>query len=145
MTGIDFKCDKQRKVTINGKLIEMILFNYKTNISSNKSEIIILLLTEKVKPIFHKKTGLRWVPDANEIYTKNMKCTCPTRKFCVGTQCNLYSTGFASGKNAKNWHHPTPEIPTCWYLWCWVTQNSGVGCIAQRQPPMPGILRSGGI
>ena len=25
------------------------------------------------------------------------------------------------------------------------TQNSGVGGIAQRQPPKPGILRSGGI
>ena len=25
------------------------------------------------------------------------------------------------------------------------TQNSGVGGIAQRQPPTPGILRSGGI
>ena len=65
----------------------------------------------------------------NEIYTKNMKCTCPTRKFCVGTQCNLYSTGlrlgfasgktqllgFASGKNVKNWRHLTRKIPTCWY------------------------------
>ena len=84
-----------------------------------------------------------------------MKCTCPTRKFCVGTQRNLYSTGlrlgFASGKtqllgsalgkNAKNVRHPTPEIPTCWYILRWVTQNSGVGCTAQRQPPTPGILR----
>ena len=50
-------------------------------------------LTLILKPIFHKKTGLRWVPDANEIYTKNMKCTCSTRKCCVGTQRNLYSTG----------------------------------------------------
>ena len=47
----------------------------------------------KFKPIFHQKTGLRWVPDANEIYTKNMKCTCSTQKCCVGTQRNLYSTG----------------------------------------------------
>ena len=58
-----------------------------------------------------------------------MKCTCPTRKFCVGTQRKLYSTGlhldfasgktqligFASGKNAKNWCHLTQKIPTCWY------------------------------
>ena len=33
---------------------------------------------------------------------KKVKCTWPTLKFCVGTQCNLYSTGlrlgFASGK-----------------------------------------------
>ena len=88
-----------------------------------------LISTQTLKPIFHLKTGLRWVPDANEIYTKNMKCTCPTRKFCVGTQRNLYSTGlrlgfasgktqllgFASGKNAKNWRHLTQKIPTCWY------------------------------
>ena len=118
--------------------------------------VIIKLI---LKPIFHLKTGLRWVPDANEIYTKNMKCTCPTRQFCIGTQRNLYFTGlclgftsgktqllgFASGKNAKNWRHPTPEIPTCWYILRWVKQNSGVGCTAQRQPPTPGILRSGGI
>ena len=82
-------------------------------------------------------------------YTKNMKFTCPTWKFCVGTQRNLYSTGlrlgFASGKNVKNVRHPTPEIPTCWYILLWVTQNSGVLCTAQRQPPAPGILRSGGI
>ena len=31
-----------------------------------------------LKPIFHQKTGLRWVPDANEIDINNMKCTCPT-------------------------------------------------------------------
>ena len=88
-----------------------------------------MFLSIHLKPIFHLKTGLRWVPDANEIYTKNMKCTCPTRKFCVGTQHNLYSTGlrlgfascktqllgFASGKNAENWHHLAQKIPTCWY------------------------------
>ena len=46
--------------------------------------------------------GLRWLPHANEINTKQMKCTWPTPDFCVGTQCNLYSTGlrlgFESGK-----------------------------------------------
>ena len=66
----------------------------------------------------------------------------PDSKFCVGTQHNLYSTGlrlgfasgktqllgFASGKNAKNVRHPTPEIPTCWYILRWATQNSGVHC-----------------
>ena len=36
-----------------------------------------------LKPIFHWKLGLRWVPNANEIYTKNMKCTWPTQKICV--------------------------------------------------------------
>ena len=54
-----------------------------------------------VKPIFHWKWGSRWVPNANEMYTKNMKCTWPTPAFCVGTRRNLYSTdwrrGLASG------------------------------------------------
>ena len=31
-----------------------------------------------LKPIFHQKLGSRWLPNANETYTKNMKCTCPT-------------------------------------------------------------------
>ena len=52
--------------------------------------------------------------------------------------------GLASG-NTKKLHQLTQNIPTCWYILRWVTQNSGVGCIAQRQPPTPGILRSGGI
>ena len=55
-----------------------------------------------VKPVFHWKWGLRWVPNANEIYTKKMKCTWPTPAFCIGTQRHLYSTdwrrGLASGK-----------------------------------------------
>ena len=37
-----------------------------------------------LKPIFHWKLGLRLVPNANEINTKNMKCTWPTQDFCVG-------------------------------------------------------------
>ena len=57
---------------------------------------------KSLKPIFHWKWGSRWVPNANEIYTKNMKCTWPTPAFCVGTKRNLYSTGlrlgFASAK-----------------------------------------------
>ena len=41
-----------------------------------------------VKPIFHWKLGLRWPPKANEINTKKIKCTLPTRTYipltCVG-------------------------------------------------------------
>ena len=55
-----------------------------------------------IKPIFHWKWASRWLPNANAIYTQKKKCTWPTPYFCVGTQCNLYSTGlrlgFASGK-----------------------------------------------
>ena len=97
-----------------------------------------------LKPIFHQKKGWRWVPDANEIYTKNMKCTCPTPTFCVGTQRNLYSTGWrrglASGKtqilalgnakiyqhvgisNAKFWrrgHCPTPAPDARYFAFWW--------------------------
>ena len=54
-----------------------------------------------LKPIFHWILGLCWPPNANEINTKNIKCTWPTRKLWFGTQHNLYSTdlrwGFALG------------------------------------------------
>ena len=98
----------------------------------------------RVKPIFHWKWGLRWIPNANEIYTKNMKCTWPTPVFCVGTQRNLYSTdwrqGLTSGKtqilalgkakmyqhvsisNAKFWcrgHCPTPTPDARYFASQW--------------------------
>ena len=50
-----------------------------------------------VMPISHWKLGLRWLQNANEMDTNNMKCTCPTQDFCVGTQRNLYSTGLCLG------------------------------------------------
>ena len=74
---------------------------------------------ETLKPIFHWKLGSHWLPNANEINTKNMKCTCPTPEFCVGTQRNLYSTGLrlglASGKTqilglaSGVWPMPGPD------------------------------------
>ena len=30
--------------------------------------------------------------------------------------------------------YPTQNIPICWYILRWVTQNSGVGCIAHANP-----------
>ena len=50
-----------------------------------------------LKPIFHWKLGSRWIPNASEIYTKEMKYTWPTPAFCVGTQSNLYSTDWRRG------------------------------------------------
>ena len=47
--------------------------------------------------MFHWKLGSLWLPNANQINTKNMKCTWPTPEFCVGTQHNLYSTGLCLG------------------------------------------------
>ena len=61
----------------------------------------IVIAGKTLKPIFHWKWGLRWLPNANEIYTKKMKCKWPTPEFFVGTQRHLYSTdwrwGLASG------------------------------------------------
>ena len=101
-------------------------------------------IIQNLKPIFHRKWGSRWVPNANEIYTKNMKCTWPMPVFCVGTQSNLYSTdwrrGLASGKtqilalgnakiyqhvgisNAKFWrrgHCPTPTPDARYFASQW--------------------------
>ena len=85
-----------------------------------------------------------------------MKSTWPTPAFCVGTQRNLYSTdwrrGFGVGANANfrfgvgvlasgNAHFHILDTN----MLVFPTQNPGVGGIAQRQPPTPGILRSGGI
>ena len=103
-----------------------------------------------LKPIFHWKWGSRWVPNANEIYTKNMKYTWPTPAFCIGTQRNLYSTDWRQGLalgptqifgvgGLANFHILDTNMLVS------PTQNSGVGGIAQRQPPTSGILRFGGI
>ena len=35
------------------------------------------LIKKIVKPIFHRKLGSRWLPNANDIDTKHMKCTWP--------------------------------------------------------------------
>ena len=97
-----------------------------------------ICVVSSLKPIFHWKWGLRWVPNTNEIYTKNMKYTWPTPAFCVGTQRNLYSTdwcrglalgltqilGLASGK--ANFHILDTNMLVS------PTQNSGVGGIAQE-------------
>ena len=94
-----------------------------------------------LKPIFHQKLGSRWLPNPNEIYTKNMKCTWPTRKFCIGYPLHLYSTdwrrglasrvmqilGLASGIGVG----VTPKYTN---MLVSPMQNSGVGGITQRQP-----------
>ena len=43
-----------------------------------KEKLGLLGSGQSLKPIFHWKLGLRWLQNANEIYTKNMKCTWPT-------------------------------------------------------------------
>ena len=61
------------------------------------------------------------------------------------TYIPLARVGVLRWVTGKNLRHPTQNIPTCWYILCWVTQHSGVWCIAQRQPPTPGIVRRSGI
>ena len=75
-----------------------------------------------LKPIFHQKLGSRWVPNANETYTKNMKCTWPTPAFCVGTQRNLYSTG---------WHRGLASGKT--QLFGFASGKTRKMCVTQRQ------------
>ena len=95
-----------------------------------------------VKPIFHWKWGSRWAPNANEIYTKNMKCTCPTPApmsegptppifhwlasgVGVGANANFK---FGVGENANfsifRYQHGIPNA-----------KKSGVGGLSQRQGP----------
>ena len=55
-----------------------------------------------LKPIFHRKLHLRRLPNANEINTKNMKCTCPTQgpnaRDPTQPMFHWLALGFASGK-----------------------------------------------
>ena len=72
------------KCVVSSRMPCMGLGQYK----SLKGSIVVLILpplyflrwyiTDNLKPIFHWKLGLRWLQNANEINTKNMKCTCPT-------------------------------------------------------------------
>ena len=97
--------------------------SFHTTISETYLSICLCKINQyfvySVKPIFHWKLGLRWVPNANEINTKNMKCTWPTQEICIWYRLNLYSTdsrwGFALG-DAKNLRYLTQKIPTCWYF-----------------------------
>ena len=62
-----------------------------------------------LKLIFHWIPGLSWPPNANEIDTKNMKCTWPTRKkirFGVGGKANFHVFRYqhVGIGNAKLWH-----------------------------------------
>ena len=72
-----------------------------------------------LKPIFHWKRRLRWLPNANDMDTNNMKCKCPMRDLCVGdpTQPIFHwlALGFCVGGNANLRVHVGSKIPTCWY------------------------------
>ena len=120
--------------------------------SSRNDFSTINLETRNLKPIFHQKTGLRRVDFAsptNEMYMPNAKTqrqdpTPPifhwlASGFGVGANANFrFGVGSLASGNA-NFHILDTNMLVS------TTQKSGVGGIAQRQPPTPGILRSGGI
>ena len=60
---------------------------------------------KQLKPIFHWKLGLRWLPNANEINTNNMKCTWPKPAPCVWDPTppifHLLALGVGVGGNAN--------------------------------------------
>ena len=63
-----------------------------------KFEIFQTIILGNLKPIFHCELGSRWVTNAIEMSTNNMKCTWPTQPIfhlftlgiCVGGNANLY-------------------------------------------------------
>ena len=92
------------------------------------------------KPIFHRKLRLRRLPNANEINTKNMKCTCPTQRpntrdptqpifhwltlgFGVGGNANLkLCVGSKLVSPTKFWrlgHCPTPTPDARYFALQW--------------------------
>ena len=87
-----------------------------------------IFIDERVKPIFPSKMDLRWVPNANEIDTNNMKCTCPTQgsnalRFMLGVMQML---AFALGVMQILAFLDTNMLVS-------PTQNSHVRGIAQRE------------
>ena len=72
-----------------------------------------------LKPIFHCKLSSRWVPNANEMSTNNMKCTWPTQNFSIGSRW-----GFALGvTQILAFLHTNMLV--------YPTQNCGVGGLSQ--------------
>ena len=66
-----------------------------------------------VNSIFHQILRSRWVPNANEIDTNNMKCTCPTQTQLYRIKRKPYSTGSRCGS-------------------CWVLYRFALGIIDSR-------------
>ena len=64
------------------------------------------LFSFSVKPVFHQKPHLCWVPNANKNRTNNMKSTCPTQIQPLCTKHELYSPG-------SRWVHKLFWIPIC--------------------------------
>ena len=96
------------------------------------------------------------MPDANEIDINNMKCTYPTRKFCVGDPYSIdWRWGFASGVtqilgfgvggDAHLRVGVGGDAFSDTNMLVSPTQNSGVGGLSQHQDPTQMFLRRSGI
>ena len=105
-----------------------------------------------LKPMFHWKLGLRWLPNANEINTKNMKCTCPTPAPCVGDPMppifNWLALGVGVGGNA-NFSARVGSNANLVFLDTNMlispTRDCGVGGLSQCEDPTGMFLRRSGI
>ena len=75
-----------------------------------------------LKPIFHWKLGSRWVTNANEMNTYNMKSTWPTPALCVGDPTQPI-------------FHLLALVFLDTNMLVYPTQNSCIGGIAQRESP----------
>ena len=94
-----------------------------------------------VNPIFHWILGLRLPPNANEISTKNMKCTWPTWKFCVWNPTQPIFHWLVLGFCVR-WRKFLAFLDT--NMLVFPMQNSRVGGVTQRQTPMRRVLRRSG-
>ena len=98
------------------------------------------------KPIFHWTLRSRWLPSANEIDTKNMKCTWPTRAPTLGDPLqpifHLLALGVCVGGNANFGVcvRGNANFRVLRYQHVGIfNAKLGVGGIAQREPPTQGI------
>ena len=120
------------------------------NLSYISSYKGILTLKLTVKPIFHWKLGSLWLPNVNEINTKNMKCTRPTSVPRIGDPTppifHLLALGVGVWGNA-NFSVPVGVILALLDTNMLVSsmQNCGVGGLSQREDPTRMVLHRSGI
>ena len=117
--------------------------------------IILYCFYLGLKPIFHWKLGSRWVPNANEMDTNNMKCTWPTPAPCVGDPTQLIfhllalevcvgdNTSFrvCVGSARLFKHQHVGILLAKFVLWPWGLPNAN----PRGEPPTRGVLHYSGI
>ena len=103
----------------------------------------------RFKPILHWKLPLCWLPNANEINTKNMKCTWPTSVPCVGDPMppifHLLALGVGIGGNFSMCIGGNAKFSVFRYQLVSPTQNCCVGGVSQRKESTRMVLHRSGI